>query len=392
VRVFKTGPDYIDPMILEQASGNPVYPLDLWMVGEDECRRRLSEAASEADIILIEGVMGLYDGTPSSADLALCFGVPVLLAVDASAMAQTFAAIVHGLTSYRDGLCFAGVVANRVGSPGHAQLLRRCVGARPPYLGGLLRDSAMEIPSRHLGLLQAPEVEDLEQRLATAAAALAKTEAVTLTESVAFSATPGPAPPRLLSGRRIGVAKDEAFSFIYPSNLELLSALGAELSFFSPLRDPELPSVDSLYLPGGYPELHLQTLSQNRDMKAAIARFARQGGGVYAECGGMLYLFDTLRDKQGCEAAMVGLLSGAALMQARLCGLGMQSLTLPKGELRGHTFHHSRLQTSLRPWIRGRRQDGSAEGEFVYRTGSVIASYLHLYFPGNPEAAASLFG
>lgn len=391
VRVFKTGPDYIDPMILERASGNPVYPLDLWMVGEDECRRRLSEAAGNADVILIEGVMGLYDGKPSSADLALCLDVPILLTVDASAMAQTFAAVVHGLTSYREGLSFAGIIANRVGSTGHSQLLRRCVGTTPPYLGGLLRDPAVEIPSRHLGLLQAHEVEDLEQRLSTAAAALAETEAVRLTKPLTFTSTPTTSPPQTLAGHRIGVAKDEAFSFIYPANLELLSALGAELSFFSPLRDPELPSVDSLYLPGGYPELHLGDLTENQGMRAAIARFAHRGGNIYAECGGMLYLFETLRDKQGHEAEMVGLLSGAALMQPRLCGLGMQSLTLAQGELRGHTFHHSRLRTSLQPWLRGRRQDGSVEGESVYRTGSVIASYLHLYFPGNPEAAASLF-
>jgi len=391
VRVFKTGPDFIDPMILERASGNPVHPLDLWMVGEEACRARLSKAAEEADIILIEGVMGLFDGTPSSADLAQCFGVPILLTVDARAMAQTFAAVVHGLTSYRQELHFAGVIANRVGSPGHGELLRRCVAAEPAFRAALLRNPAVEIPSRHLGLLQAAEVEDLEQRLAAAATAVGETEAVALPEPVTFEAASAAEAPRLLEGQRIGIARDEAFSFLYAANLELLNALGAELTFFSPLHDSELPPVDSLYLPGGYPELHLEGLAGNHRLRTAIARFARNGGVVYAECGGMLYLFENLRDKHGREAELVGLLAGSALMQSRLSGLGMQSLTLPEGELRGHTFHHSILESPLAPWTRGQPQGSSAQGEAVYRVGSVIASYLHLYFPSNPEAAARLF-
>ncbi|MGD7368482.1 cobyrinate a,c-diamide synthase, partial [Ralstonia pseudosolanacearum] len=175
VRVFKTGPDYLDPYILERASGQPVHSLDLWMTGEADCRQRLYAAAAEADLILIEGAMGLFDGTPSSADLAEAFGVPVLALIDASAMAQTFAAIAHGLASFRPALPFHGVLANRVASPRHAELLTAALPAGLRYLGTLARDDAMTLPERHLGLVMAQEIDDLEPRLERAAARIAAT-------------------------------------------------------------------------------------------------------------------------------------------------------------------------------------------------------------------------
>ena len=389
VRVFKTGPDFLDPMILERASGNPVYQLDLWMVGEAACRQLLYDAAGEADLILIEGVMGLFDGEPSSADLARAFGVPVLAVVDAGAMAQTFGALVHGLATYRSDVPFAGVLANRVASPNHGRMLAQSVPSGLRYFGGLSRNPAMQLPDRHLGLVQAQEIADLEDRLQAGAKAIAETNLTALPEPVGFEPVDLPAPPSLLAGVRIGVARDAAFAFLYRQNLDLLRAMGAELRFFSPLADTALPDVDSLYLPGGYPELHLERLQTNHAMKQALRAHAAAGKPILAECGGMLYLLESLTDKDGNRATMAGLLPGHAVMQKRLTALGLQEVTLPEGRLRGHTFHHSRLETPLAPLARAHDPRGTA-GESVYRTNRLSASYVHLYFGSNPEAAARL--
>ncbi|MBK8509586.1 MAG: cobyrinate a,c-diamide synthase [Candidatus Competibacteraceae bacterium] len=391
VKVFKTGPDFLDPMILERASGQPVYQLDLWMVGQASCQALLYQAAQEADLILIEGVMGLFDGTPSSADLAGLFGVPVLALINAHAMAQTFGAVAHGLAHYRSGLPFAGVLANRVAGSGHAALLAESLSPDIRYWGWLPRDGELSLPDRHLGLVQAAEIADLEARLESAAARVAETELTDLPPPVSFAAARGETPPRLLQGLRIGVARDTAFAFLYHANLDTLRALGAELVFFSPLADAELPAVDSLYLPGGYPELHLDALSGNTGMREALRRHHQADKPLYAECGGLLYTLESLADREGHRAPMLGLLPGRAALQSKLVSLGMQAVELPEGELRGHTFHHSRLETPLQPLAHGRRQRDGKPGEAVYRSGRLTASYLHLYFAGNPTAAAKLF-
>lgn len=391
VRVFKTGPDFLDPMILERASGQPVYQLDLWMVGEHDSQALLYQAAQEADLILIEGVMGLFDGTPSSADLAALFGVPVLALINAHAMAQTFGAVAYGLAHYRPGLPFAGVLANRVAGPGHADLLAESLPPDLRYFGWLPRDGEIALPDRHLGLVQAAEIIDLETRLESIAARVARTELAKLPPPVSFPGTTLEPPAQLLKGVRIGIARDTAFAFLYPANLDTLRALGAELAFFSPLADTELPMVDSIYLPGGYPELHLDTLANNASMRESLRRHHQAGKPLYAECGGLLYTVESLADKEGHRAPMLGLLPGHAALQSKLAGLGMQAVELPEGELRGHTFHHSRLETPLEPLAHGRRQRDGRSGEAVYRAGRLTASYLHLYFAGNPAAAARLF-
>jgi cobyrinic acid a,c-diamide synthase len=391
VRAFKTGPDFLDPMILERASGRPVYQLDLWMGGEEHCRELLYEAAGDAELILIEGVMGLFDGTPSSADLAQLFGVPVLAVIDAESMAQSFGAIAHGLATYRKGLPFSGVLANRVAGARHAEMAQQGMPEGLAYWGAVSRDAGFELPDRHLGLVQAEEVGDLDQRLDAIAAALEGTKLTELPAAVGFAP---PAPERagsILRGTRIGVARDRAFSFLYHANLDLLRAMGAELVFFSPLSDTELPVVGSLYLPGGYPELHLDRLSANRSMAAALRKHVDAGKPLYAECGGMLYLLESLTDVKGHRAELAGLLPGSAVMQPRLKGLGYQSAPLPGGVLRGHTFHHSTMETSLIPWAHGERLYKTSPGEAIYREGRLVASYLHNYFPSNPQAAAELF-
>ncbi len=390
VRVFKCGPDFLDPMIHARASGAPVYQLDLAMVGEGESRRLLWQAAGEADLILIEGVMGLFDGKPSAADLARRFGVPVLAVIDGAAMAQTFGALAHGLATFQPDLPFAGVLGNRVASTRHGDILRDALPPSIRWFGALPRSAAVELPSRHLGLVQADELADLDARLDAAADALAATADVDLPPAVSFAAPVIEPPPELLAGVRIGVARDAAFAFLYQANLDLLHALGAELHFFSPLSDRTLPDVDSLYLPGGYPELYLSELEGNQAMADAIRAHHRAGKPLLAECGGMLYLLDELRDKQGASGRMLGLLSGSAALQARLTALALQEVTLPEGELRGHSYHHSRLESPLQPLALGRCPNGKPVAEAVYRLGRLTASYIHFYLPSNPEAAAAL--
>ena len=392
VQAFKTGPDFIDPTILECATGRPVYQLDLWMGGEDDCRRRLQAAAGAADLIVIEGVMGLFDGNPSSADLAVRFGVPILAVIDASAMAQTFGAIVHGLDQFRDGVRLAGVIANRTGSAGHGDFLAESMPTGIPLWGALRRDQAVELPSRHLGLVLASELEDLESRLERAAEQLEPL----LPAELASGAFPPPLEPEpvaatRLDGVRIAVARDAAFCFVYRANLDLLEALGAELVFFSPLVDTDLPAgTDAVYLPGGYPELHASTLSANESLKASLREFHARGRPIVAECGGMLWLLERLNPLDEPASPMVGLVAGEAKMQPRLTALGMQAFDLSGGTLRGHTFHHARLEKAPEASGHATNPRGRGAAEAVFRDGALTASFLHWYFPSNPEATAQL--
>lgn len=391
VRVFKTGPDFIDPTILEQASGHPVYQLDLWMGGEAHCRALLYQAACEADLILIEGVMGLFDGAPSSADLARQFGIPVLAVIDASAMAQTFAALAYGLSQLDAALPFFGVVANRVGSARHAAMLTERLPASLKFCGALPRAAEITLPERHLGLLQAAELPDINQRIAHAAQLWSEHADTGLPPAVTFTPAMQRSVARKLNGIRIAVARDAAFSFLYRANLDTLSALGAQLYFFSPLNDAELPDADSLYLPGGYPELHLPKLAENTAMLAAIRAHHATHKPILAECGGMLYAAQSLADAHEQQVSLLGLLDGEAVMQPRLSALALQSVELPQGMLRGHTFHYSRLQTKLTPSARGVCPNCGATSEAVYQQQRLTASYIHFYFPSNPSAVARLF-
>jgi cobyrinic acid a,c-diamide synthase len=384
VRVFKTGPDFIDPMLLEAASGAPVYNLDCWMVGIDGSRALLGAAAREADLILVEGAMGLYDGEPSSADLAATFGLPVAAVIDASAMAETFGAVAKGLKEYR-ALSFAGVIANRVAGPGHAQMIAASLPPDIPLLGAL-SETAQSFPERHLGLVQASELEALPAMLDALADLIGEQH---LPPEVSFASCEASLPSRLLAGRRIAVARDAAFSFLYRANLDCLVAMGAELNFFSPLADEPVPRADSLYLPGGYPELHAARLAGNRLWLDSLKAYVSAGRPLLAECGGMMVLFDTLVALDGSVHTMAGLLPGKVTMCERLAAIGLQSLRLPGGELRGHAFHHSQLDTTLAPAYEcAPRRYG--RGEPVYRRGAITASYLHAYFPSDPAAAAAL--
>jgi cobyrinic acid a,c-diamide synthase len=392
VRVFKTGPDFLDPMILARASGAPVETLDLWMVGEPGCRRLLAQAADEADLILIEGVMGLFDGKPSSADLATVFGVPVAAVISAKAMAETFGAVAFGLAHFRPGVPFYGVLANRVGSARHAQMLADALPGDIRWLGHVEGASGIELPERHLGLHQAEEIVNLDARIERAADALANTALAALPDAIEFAPTPAPALPRLLEGQHVAIARDAAFSFIYAANVNLLATLGARVSFFSPLADEPVPGdANAVFLPGGYPELHAVALARAARTAASLRAHAASRRRIYAECGGMLYLLDALTDTRGITTPMLGLLPGHATMQTRLAALGMQQLDTLHGTMTGHAFHYSTMTTPLAPCGHAKRARADAPGEPVFRHGSIVATYMHGYWPSNPAFTAALF-
>jgi cobyrinic acid a,c-diamide synthase len=397
VRVFKCGPDFIDPMLLERATGAPVRTLDLWMVGPDQCRSQLAQAAGEADVILIEGVMGLYDGTPSSADVARTFGVPVLAVIDASAMAQTAGAIVMGLRDYGP-VDMAGVIANRVASENHGKMVAASLRDIPLF--ATMPRQQISLPERHLGLVVPGEIEDLDALLDRLADQLIFDEAAWDALRPVRIALPPVSPPAPatqaayspLQGTTIAIARDAAFMFLYPANLEALRALGAELTFFSPLADEPVPTAaHAVYLPGGYPELHAQALSEAATWRASIRAAHAAGRPIVAECGGMMALADTLADQSGAVWPMAGLLPGTVAMQPRLAGLGPQGLTTADGVLRGHTFHYSKLTTTVEPAAHTIKHPSAIQGEAWYRVGSLTASYFHAYYPSNPAAAAALF-
>ncbi|OYZ46969.1 MAG: cobyrinic acid a,c-diamide synthase [Acidovorax sp. 16-64-162] len=390
VRVFKCGPDFLDPHWHQLASGAPVHQLDLWMTGEADCARRLHAAAQEADLILIEGVMGLFDGDPSAADLAQRFGVPVLAVVDASAMAGTFGALAFGLRHYRPGLPWAGVLANRVGSARHADMLQ--AGLREPqdWLGALMRvtlkaDVGVDVgaaraagallPERHLGLVAAHELLDSQQRLDAAADALAATPLGQMTaQDLQRWAVDFPAPahtaavPALLAGRTVAVARDAAFC---------------------------LPHCDAVWLPGGYPELHTAQIVANTGMQASLCAHVAAGKALWAECGGMMALFESITLADGSTAPLWGLLPGQVTMQKRLAALGPQQLAVAGHTLRGHTFHYSTCDSSATVVARTARPGevpAPDAGEALYQQGSIHASYFHAWFPSSPEAVAHLMG
>ena len=396
VRVFKTGPDYLDPQILEQASGQPVQQIDLWMAGEAWCQNRFYEAAQAADLILVEGAMGMFDGEPSSADLAARFGIPVAIVMDVKGMAQTAAAVVSGMAGFRDDVEVMGLIANKCGTERHRQLIEDSLPAGIPLLASLARSEEIALPERHLGLVQAAEVADeLEQRFEAGADWLEQAgvgDILDHCKAVEFNPASEPEKPRpVLQGKRIGVARDAAFSFIYEANLELLRDLGAEPEFFSPLQDAGLPEVDALWFPGGYPELHSAALAANRSLIDELRAFHAADKPILAECGGLLYCLETLTDLEGERFDMAGLLAGHGAMRGKRGCQGMQTAPLPEGEVRAHAHHRSRSEQTPEPIAFGRRQRHPAPGEAIYREGNLTATYLHLFFPSNPVAIAALF-
>ncbi|HEX7765265.1 MAG TPA: cobyrinate a,c-diamide synthase, partial [Nitrospira sp.] len=364
VQAFKAGPDFIDPGHHTAATGRASRNLDGWMLGADLNRAIVAKAAVDADISIIEGMMGLFDGSSpvneigSTAELAKQLDAPVLLVIDGSAMARSAAAIASGYAQFDPMLKVAGVLFNRVNSEGHYQLLKEAVEQHTnvAVVGYLRSDQAVTIADRHLGLVTAMEqgTGELYDRLAKAAADTIDLDRI---ESLAGSCGVLTASPQLMKENgertiRIGVAQDRAFCFYYPENLELLEAEGAELVPFSPLTDHTIPDgVAMLYLGGGYPELHGAVLAGNITMRTSIREFAGRGGTIYAECGGMMYLTQGIRDFAGASHKMVGLFPAEAVMRKPGLTLGYRTVTLARPCIlgaadltaRGHEFHYSTL-------------------------------------------------
>ena len=411
VAAFKCGPDYLDPTYHRRAAGVSSHNLDGWMMDRASVLATFARAAEGADIAVIEGMMGLFDGAEpasdegSSAEIAKWLAAPVLLVVDTSGMARTVAAVAHGFSHFDPRLKLAGLVCNRVGSRGHLELLR-AASAEVPVLGGFPSEARFAFPERHLGLLSADNTS-VAQPLFDAWADLAEQwldlDAIV---AIARSAPPlsgleaaelwplnGAAAPRC----RIGVAWDDAFHFYYEDNLRRLEAAGAELVRFAPTRETRLPEVDGLYFGGGYPEAHAAELSGNRAMIAAIRGFARSAAPIYAECGGLMYLSEGIRTLEGRSWPMVGLVAGEAVMSERLQALGYvevettrESILGPAGmRMRGHQFRYSTLMPTPERVervyaVRPRWGEPLVEG---YRSGSVLASYVHIHWASNPKAS-----
>ena len=395
VRVFKTGPDFLDPQILAQASGEHVEQLDLWMAGENYCRYQFYQAAKEADLIIVEGAMGMFDGDPSSADLAATFNIPMAIVMDVKGMAQTAAAIAMGLANFRDDVQVAGLIANGCSTERHRQLIEDALPESLPLLATLARSEKVALPERHLGLVQASEVRDeLELRFEAAADWLVDAGLENILErfvNVEFKPAQLPVEEALLKNKVIAVAKDEAFSFIYQANLLILQELGAEVKFFSPLYDDEIPAADALWLPGGYPELHAEKLAKNISMLNSMREFSIQEKPILAECGGFLYCLEDLTDLNDETHVMANILAGQGAMKGKRGCQGMQTAVFPEGEVRAHAHHRSRSFNMPAALSHGRRQRHPAPGEAIYRHNNLNASYLHLFFPSNPKAISCLF-
>ena len=340
VRVFKFGPDYLDPQILGLASGEPVIQLDLWMAGEEWCREQLYNAAAAMDssssngggggggggVILVEGAMGLFDGTPSSADLAAKFGIPVVLIMDVRAMAQTAAAIAVGLKTYRNDFDMIGMIANKCGSTYHGRLVKEALPEDLPMWAALKREGSVELPERHLGLVQPSEDGHqgglMEERVEAGADLLEASGIfafISQSKHVSFQSQHiEPPPSTALEGVTIAIAKDSAFSFTYAANISLLQDMGASILYFSPIHDTTIPlEANALWLPGGYPELHAKALSQNTQMLASLHQFHKNNYPILAECGGFLYCMETLVDRHGKEYPMSSLMPGRGAMKQK---------------------------------------------------------------------------
>lgn len=400
VQPFKIGPDFIDPLHHTHAAGRTSRNLDGWMMDTETNLDRFARATADADVAVIEGVMGLFDGSEgssdrgSSAEMAKLLGLPVVLVIDASAMARSAAALIHGFESFDPDLRIAGVILNNVGGDTHAEMIREAVAGSVPILGAIPRVGDLVVPERHLGLHLPHEArQDYVQTLASLVDEHIDIDELLQAGRIARPTPPPatePTPPRV----RVGVARDEAFCFYYPENLELLQQAGAELVEFSPIRDPLPDDLDGLYIGGGYPELHAAELAANHSATKAVSDFCKRGGPVYAECGGLMYLGQTLQLEDSTYE-----LCGALPLNTRMpAGLSIGYVEVHTtggifGEgkaARGHLFHHSQITGEPAVdrcyTVRSARGATSHEG---YCAGNVLASYIHLHFSSAPELPAA---
>ena len=409
VAVFKCGPDYLDPTYHVRAADALCHNLDGWMMGRDAVLSTFTRASQGADIALLEGVMGLFDGASptseegSTAEIAKWLQAPVLLVCDAGGMARSIAALARGFSTFDTGLHISGLICNRIGSRGHLDLLRTATGGMPPVMGGLPKEATLAFADRHLGLHSADRATVPEDVFVAWGARVSEWCDVDAMVALARAAPALPEAPTLerIVGEgtrcRIGLAFDEAFHFYYDDNLRRLEGLGAELVRFSPIRDAHLPDVDGLYFGGGYPEVYAKDLSRNSSMRKDVAAFAETQGPIYGECGGLMYLSGGIRTVDGVLHVMVGLIPGEAEMRDRLQALGYvevetQEATLlgPSGlRFRGHQFRYSdfRLPAEAECVYSVRRRRGGEVFQEGYRRGNTLVSYVHAHWASNPLLA-----
>ncbi|HMA97466.1 MAG TPA: cobyrinate a,c-diamide synthase [Polyangiaceae bacterium] len=417
VRAAKVGPDFLDPMHLTLATGTPCINLDLYMMGEEYVRRLASDAARDADLLLVEGVMGLFDGARpdtsegSTAEVARVLDAPIVLVADAWGQARSFAATVFGFVHMESGLRFPAVIANQVGSAGHGELLDCALRsmALPPMLAAIPKGGLPSLESRHLGLI-APRSATEVDALATAVEATIPLERLMQLaeplrgagpQGAAHEAQASPRTARTSRSLRLAVAEDSAFGFIYADLRQAMLSHGVEWIPFSPLKDPALPpDAEALLLPGGYPEEHAEELSANQPMLQSIAEFAARRP-VYAECGGLMALGESLIDRAGRRHAMAGVLPLVTRMGARTARLGYAEVTLRTHTLwgnagatcRGHEFHYSSLDAeppdSLERAYEVRYRRGASRHE-GFILGRVLASYVHLHLASRPNCLRTL--
>ena len=405
VRAAKAGPDYIDPAFHAAATGVAAINLDSWAMPPTMLDSLAARAAGDADIFVIEGVMGLFDGAPgeagrrgATADLAAHFNLPVLLVLDVARQAQSAAAVVRGFAGHDPAVRIAGIILNRTASERHRKMIADAIAAlRIPILGALPREAALALPERHLGLVQAGEHNDLAaltQRLATVAERQLDLDAiVAAAEPVAVAAQAEDAAALPPPGQRIALAHDRAFSFVYPHLLEAWRSAGAEIVCFSPLADEAPPQcADSCWLPGGYPELHAPALAAARRFSDGIRRFAETRP-VHGECGGYMVLGQSIEDANGCRHAMTGLLGHATSFAKRKLHLGYRAARLlsdgvlgPKGHIvRGHEFHYASLVATGDDAALAEISDaeGRALGRTGGRRGRVTGTFFHAIAAGD---------
>jgi cobyrinic acid a,c-diamide synthase len=414
VQTFKVGPDFLDPTHLAMASGRPCYNLDGWMCGRAHVERLFARVTRDADLAVIEGVMGLFDGVEpsstegSSAEITAWLQAPVLLVVNAHGMAHSLAALVAGYAGFEKAVRVEGVIANFCGSVHHQALLAESLAAAglPPLVGAIPRGGLPEMRSRHLGLVTADPSENLTPAILDALAGAAERflsldQVLRLARQAPSLSLPLLEEDRVPERVRLGVAHDQAFHFYYQDLFDELGRRGCAVVRFSPLRDARLPQgIDGLYLGGGYPEEFAVALSANGSMLESIRRFAASGRPVYAECGGLIYLSQAITTKEGRRYPLLGLLPAEARMLDRRKFLGYVEVTLTEDSLwgragdrlRGHEFHYSELlsdpagQGGWTPAYRLQRRRQGSEAEEGFQQGGILASYVHLHLASRPEA------
>lgn len=393
VQPFKCGPDFIDPTLHSLAVSRHSINLDLHMMGTEGCQNSYNWYADNAEAVVVEGVMGLFDGgSASSAALAELLDLPVLLIVDVRSAAESVAAVIKGFETYSSRIKLCGIICNRVGSDRHRQLIEEAALAacNTEILGFFPRDVEFEMPSRHLGLHMGHEISGSDTRIDRLVATIEKTINIDRLLELSERRVQERGGHQISAPHekvRIAVARDEAFCFYYQENFDILESCGFELTPFSPLTDTSLPdNIQGIYLGGGYPELYAKTLSANIEMRQAIHDWARNGGFIYGECGGFMYMTRELADESGEVHPMTGIFPVSVRMKPRLSRLGYRRATLKNdchlGErgqvVYGHEFHYSDIvERNQDLEYLYQIEDGRSEG---CRAGNALGSYVHLHF------------